>query len=95
MFSSLLVLLVLTFPSSLLLSAVSAEDTQARTDRVLLTPWVKFLWEAYRSVLDLLRNNAKVEKIYHEVAKEGTVFRVLVLQLTVLYVCFPLRAQCQ
>ena len=71
--------------TSLLLSAVSAEDTQARTDRVLLTPWVKFLWEAYRSVLDLLRNNAKVEKIYHEVAKEGTALSYLCLFRLLIY----------
>lgn len=57
---------------SILLSFVSGEDTQDRTDRVMLTPWVKFLWEAYRNVLELLRNNARVEKLYHDTAQQGT-----------------------
>ena len=57
----------------LLLSTVSVEDTQDRTDRVLLTPWVKFLWEAYRNVLDLLRNNNKVERLYQDTAQQGIV----------------------
>ena len=56
---------------SVLLSFVSGEDTQDRTDRVMLTPWVKFLWEAYRNVLELLRNNARVEKLYHDTAQQG------------------------
>ena len=37
----------------------------------MLTPWVKFLWEAYRNTLELLRNNARVEKLYHDTAKQG------------------------
>ena len=56
---------------SILLSSVSSEDAQDRSDRVLLTPWVKFLWEAYRNVLELLRNNNRVEKLYQETAKSG------------------------
>ena len=50
---------------------MSGEGTQDRTDRALLTPWVKSLWEAYRNVLDLLRNNNKVEKLYHDTAQDG------------------------
>ena len=56
---------------SLLLSFVSGEDTQDRTDRVVLTPWVRSLWEAYRNVLDLLTNNSKLEKLYHDTAQQG------------------------
>ena len=50
---------------------MSDEDTQARTDRVMLTPWVKFLWESYRNILELTKNNQTFEKLYTEVAKEG------------------------
>uniref|UniRef100_UPI003590290B eukaryotic translation initiation factor 3 subunit A isoform X2 n=1 Tax=Myxine glutinosa TaxID=7769 RepID=UPI003590290B len=56
-------------PESVLLSAVSGEDTQDRTDRLMLTPWVKFLWESYRQCLDLLRNNSRVERLYHDIAQ--------------------------
>ena len=58
-------------PGSILLSYVSGEVSQDRVDRLMVTPWVKFLWEAYRNVLELLRNNARVEKLYHEVAQQG------------------------
>jgi len=60
-------------PTSLLLNTVSDEDTQARTDRVMLTPWVKFLWESYRNILELTKNNQTFEKLYTEVAKEGAI----------------------
>ncbi|XP_015928347.1 eukaryotic translation initiation factor 3 subunit A [Parasteatoda tepidariorum] len=58
-------------PENLLLSAVSSEDTQDRTDRVVLTPWVKFLWESYRHCLELLRNNSRVERLYHDIAQQA------------------------
>ncbi|XP_063963477.1 eukaryotic translation initiation factor 3 subunit A-like [Lytechinus pictus] len=61
----------LTTPESLLLSAVSGEDAQARSDRVVLIPWVKFLWESYRQCLDLLRNNNRLEKLYQDVAQDA------------------------
>ena len=55
----------------MLLRAVTGEVTQDRTDRLLLTPWVKYLWESYRQCLDLLRNNNRVEKLYHNIAHRG------------------------
>jgi len=61
-------------PESLLLSAVSGEDAQDRTDRVVLTPWVKFLWESYRQCLELLRNNSRVERLYHDIAQQAFKF---------------------
>lgn len=71
---------------SLLLSFVSGEDTQDRTDRIKLTPWVKFLWEAYRNVLELLRNNIRVEKLYHDTAQQGKI--VLTSRLIIVYFLF-------
>lgn len=56
---------------SLMLSTVSGEDDQDRADRTVLTPWVKFLWEVYRHVLDILKNNNKVEKLYQDMAQLG------------------------
>lgn len=61
-------------PENLLLSAVSSEVSQDRTDRVLLLPWVKFLWESYRQCLDLLRNNARTERLYHDIAQKAFQF---------------------
>jgi len=61
-------------PEGLMLSSVSSEDAQDRSDRVLLTPWVKFLWEAYRNILELLRNNNRVERLYHETAQSAFKF---------------------
>jgi len=58
-------------PESIMLAMVSDEGTQTRTEKVLLTPWVKFLWEAYRTVLDILRNNCKLEVLYQETAQEA------------------------
>ena len=66
---------------SLLLSAVSGEDTQDRTDRAILTPWVKFLWESYRQCLDLLRNNSSVEKLYQDIARDGMAEVVKILKI--------------
>ena len=59
---------------SLLLSTVSGEGAKERTDRVLLTPWVKFLWESYRNMLELLKNNLVNLTVYAEVAKKAFKF---------------------
>ncbi|KAL1498328.1 hypothetical protein ABEB36_009141 [Hypothenemus hampei] len=59
----------LATPESILLSAVSGEDAQDRSDRTILTPWVKFLWESYCQCLELLRTNAHVENLYHDIAR--------------------------
>ena len=59
---------------SLLLSTVSGEGAKERTDRVLLTPWVKFLWESYRNMLELLKNNLVNLNVYSDVAKSAFKF---------------------
>lgn len=61
-------------PEKLLLSAVSGEGAQDRSDRTILSPWLRFLWESYRQCLELLRNNMQVETLYHRVAKQAFTF---------------------
>lgn len=61
-------------PESILLSVVSSEVSQDRTDRVVLLPWIKFLWESYRTCLDILRNNPRVERLYHDIAHQAFQF---------------------
>ncbi|KAJ3714699.1 hypothetical protein C8R42DRAFT_234807 [Lentinula raphanica] len=61
-------------PESILLSSVSSSSTSTpteRTSRTLLTPALKFLWETYRTSLETLKNNARLELIYQSVAKKA------------------------
>ncbi|KAL3650132.1 Eukaryotic translation initiation factor 3 subunit A [Castilleja foliolosa] len=51
-------------PEDLMLSYVTGEKGKERSDRELVTPWFKFLWETYRTVLDILRNNSRLEALY-------------------------------
>ena len=61
-------------PESILLSTVSGEQSKDRTDRAVVTPWLKFLWETYRTVLDIFKNNARLETMYQTTAHQAFQF---------------------
>lgn len=61
-------------PEELLLSYVSGEKSADRTDREVVTPWFKFLWETHRNILDVLRNNSRLEKLYASAAARAFAF---------------------
>jgi len=61
-------------PESILLSTVSGEQSKDRTDRAIVTPWLKFLWETYRTVLDIFKNNARLEIMYQTTAHQAFQF---------------------
>ncbi|KIP03308.1 hypothetical protein PHLGIDRAFT_111050 [Phlebiopsis gigantea 11061_1 CR5-6] len=58
-------------PESILLGAVSGDQSKDRTDRALVTPWLKFLWESYRTALETLKNNARLETVYQQIAQQA------------------------
>ena len=57
-----------------MLSYVTQEESKDRTDRELVAPWFKFLWESFRMMLEILRNNARLEGLYAMVANRALRF---------------------
>lgn len=56
-------------PEAVLLGAVQA-DVKRNTDRDV-NNWFRFLWEMYKTIMDLLRNNCRMEDCYHETARKA------------------------
>ena len=63
-------------PEAIMLSTMTDEGDGDRSEREALVPWLKFLWETYRSVLDILKTNSKLEKVYHQTAQRAFEFCV-------------------
>uniref|UniRef100_A0A061QP54 Translation initiation factor eIF-3 subunit 10 n=1 Tax=Tetraselmis sp. GSL018 TaxID=582737 RepID=A0A061QP54_9CHLO len=61
-------------PEDLMLSYVSGDKSKDRTERELVTPWFKFLWETYRNTLEILRNNSRLEALYAMTAQRAFQF---------------------
>jgi len=58
-------------PESIMLSSMTEEGSKDRTDREVVVPWLKFLWEIYRATLELLHRQAKLERLYHKICEKA------------------------
>jgi len=56
-------------PQAILMSTMSTDPAKSQRDSAILMPSLKFLWEIYRSILDILRSNSKLEFVYHAAAQ--------------------------
>lgn len=61
-------------PENILLSSVTTDDSTDRSNKEFFLPWLKFVWEAHRTVLELLKNNNKLETSYCQVILEAFQF---------------------
>ena len=61
-------------PEALLMKAYELDHEAEPTAAEVVTPWFKFLWETYRNLLDILRNNNKLEALYAMVVKDALNF---------------------
>jgi translation initiation factor 3 subunit A len=50
------------------------EASKHRTDREVVVPWLKFLWETYRTILELLHKNSKYDRLYHKTCEKAFKF---------------------
>lgn len=49
-------------------------DERERTGRETVTPWLRFVWEVYRIILDICRHNAKLESLYRVIVERAFAF---------------------
>jgi translation initiation factor 3 subunit A len=79
-------------PQAILLSTMSTDPAKSQRDSALLLPSLKFLWEIYRAVLDILRSNSKLEHVYHAAAQGALRFcRVYHRRMEFRHLCDMLR----
>jgi len=57
-----------TTHQSILLSTMSHDPEKTQRETAVVLPSLKFLWETYRAILDILRSNSKLEHLYHSAA---------------------------
>jgi translation initiation factor 3 subunit A len=79
-------------PQAILLSSMSTDPAKSQRDSTMLLPSLKFLWETYRAVLDILRSNSKLEHVYHAAAQAALRFcRVYKRRMEFRHLCDMLR----
>lgn len=80
-------------PQSILLTTMSTDPAKSQRDSTLLMPALRFLWEIYRTVLDILRSNSKLEHVYHRAAQNALQFcRVYKRRMEFRNLCEMLRS---
>jgi translation initiation factor 3 subunit A len=80
-------------PQSILLTTMSTDPAKSQRDSTLLLPALKFLWEIYRTVLDILRSNSKLEHVYHKAAQNALLFcRIYKRRIEFRHLCEMLRS---
>ena len=62
---------------TIMLTSVSVAGDKERVERETLVPWLRFLHESYRTVLNIIGNNNKLERVYHETCKRAYNFCVV------------------
>lgn len=63
-------------PETLLLEAAGNALTKERIDRQQVVPWMRFLWEVYRVVVDIVKSHNKLEQCYHNMSVKAFAFCV-------------------
>lgn len=61
-------------PEALLMGGVTSEGSRERTEREVLVPWVRHMWDTFRNILEILRSNQTLELYYHGVAMRAMSF---------------------
>jgi len=61
-------------PQTILLRAIQAHDTRQQSQDRDVHAHFRFLWDAYRLVLDVLKFNVRLEGVYHETAQRAFEF---------------------
>ena len=61
-------------PESIMLSSMTEEGAKDRTDREVVVPWLKFLWENYRAILELIYKIPRLDKTYHKTCEKAFKF---------------------
>ena len=59
---------------SILQRALSGEDQNKDTYYKSLLPWLKYLWDTYRTILLMIRNNIQLEILYHSIVRQAFKF---------------------
>lgn len=55
-------------------AGADASKDKDRVERKIVTPWLRFAWEAYKTCLDVCKSNSRLEVIYHQVALQAFEF---------------------